>query len=48
MATMTAAEADALWAGVDDQRARTTLLLDGLSAEQCSGSSPGTPGCGAA
>ena len=34
MTTMTAAEADALWAGVDDQRARTTLLLDGLSAGQ--------------
>jgi uncharacterized protein (TIGR03083 family) len=34
MATMTATEADALWAGIDDQRARTAQLLDGLSPEQ--------------
>jgi uncharacterized protein (TIGR03083 family) len=34
MATMTAAEADALWAGVDDQRARTARLLEGLSEDQ--------------
>ena len=34
MTTMTAAEADALWAGVDDQRARTARMLEGLSADQ--------------
>ncbi len=34
MATMTAAETDALWAGIDDQRVRTTRLLEGLSADQ--------------
>jgi uncharacterized protein (TIGR03083 family) len=34
MTTMTAAQADALWAGVDDQRARTTRLLEGLRADQ--------------
>ncbi len=33
-ATLTAAEVDELWAGVDDQRARTTHLLEGLSADQ--------------
>ena len=33
-ATLTAAEVDELWAGVDDQRARTATLLDGLSAQQ--------------
>ncbi|MFL6153788.1 MAG: maleylpyruvate isomerase family mycothiol-dependent enzyme [Ornithinibacter sp.] len=31
---MTAVEADELWAGIDDQRVRTTRLLDGLSAQQ--------------
>lgn len=34
MATLTATEADALWAGIDDQRARTTELLEGLTPEQ--------------
>jgi uncharacterized protein (TIGR03083 family) len=34
MTTMTPAEADALWAGVDDQRTRTTSLLEGLSPAQ--------------
>jgi uncharacterized protein (TIGR03083 family) len=34
MPTMTAAEADALWAGIDEQRVRTTHLLEGLSADQ--------------
>ena len=34
MATMTAAETDALWAGIDDQRARTAGLLEGLSTDQ--------------
>jgi uncharacterized protein (TIGR03083 family) len=34
MTTLTAAEAYALWAGVDDQRTRTTRLLEGLTAEQ--------------
>lgn len=34
MSPMSAAEADALWAGIDDQRARTVRLLEGLSADQ--------------
>jgi uncharacterized damage-inducible protein DinB len=34
MATMTTTEADALWAGIDDHRARTAELLEGLSPEQ--------------
>lgn len=34
MATLTATEADALWAGIDDQRARTAALLEGLTPEQ--------------
>lgn len=34
MTTLTPAQADELWSGVDDQRARTALLLEGLTAEQ--------------
>jgi uncharacterized protein (TIGR03083 family) len=34
MATMTITEADALWSGIDDQRARTAQLLKILSPEQ--------------
>jgi uncharacterized protein (TIGR03083 family) len=34
MATMTTTEADALWAGIDDQRTRTAQLLKELSPEQ--------------
>jgi uncharacterized protein (TIGR03083 family) len=34
MATMTITEADALWSGIDDQRARTAKLLKMLSPEQ--------------
>ena len=34
MTTMTTAEEDALWAGLDDQRTRTTTLLEGLSGDQ--------------
>ena len=34
MATLTATEADALWAGIDDQRSRTAALLEGLAPEQ--------------
>ena len=34
MTTLTAAEAYALWAGVDDQRTRTTRMLEGLTPEQ--------------
>lgn len=34
MATLTATEADALWAGIDDQRGRTAALLEGLTPEQ--------------
>ncbi|WP_270888908.1 maleylpyruvate isomerase family mycothiol-dependent enzyme [Pedococcus sp. 5OH_020] len=34
MATLTATDADALWAGVDDQRGRTAALLEGLTPEQ--------------
>lgn len=34
MATMTITEADALWSGIDDQRARTAQLLKMLSPEQ--------------
>ncbi|WP_385911814.1 maleylpyruvate isomerase family mycothiol-dependent enzyme [Terrabacter sp. GCM10028922] len=31
---MTTIETDALWAGIDDQRARTAALLEGLTPEQ--------------
>ena len=34
MATLTATDADALWAGIDDQRARTAATLEGLTPEQ--------------
>jgi uncharacterized protein (TIGR03083 family) len=34
MTTMTPAEADAVWAGIDDQRTRTADLLEQLTAEQ--------------
>jgi uncharacterized protein (TIGR03083 family) len=34
MATLTATETDDLWAGIDDQRARTADLLEGLTPEQ--------------
>jgi uncharacterized protein (TIGR03083 family) len=34
MATLTTNETDALWAGIDDQRARTAALLEGLTPEQ--------------
>ena len=34
MATLTATEADTLWAGIDDQRARTAALLERLTPEQ--------------
>lgn len=34
MASLTATEADALWAGIDDQRARTAAMLEGLTPEQ--------------
>jgi uncharacterized protein (TIGR03083 family) len=34
MTTMTPAEADAAWAGIDDQRTRTADLLEQLTAEQ--------------
>ena len=34
MSSSTVSEVDVLWAGVDDQRARTARLLEGLSAEQ--------------
>ena len=33
-ATLTATETDDLWAGIDDQRARTAALLEGLTPEQ--------------
>ncbi len=34
MATMTTAQADAVWLAIDDQRARTADLLDRLTADQ--------------
>jgi uncharacterized protein (TIGR03083 family) len=34
MTTLSATEADALWAGIDDQRARTAALLETLTPEQ--------------
>ncbi len=34
MTTLTTAETVALWAGIDDQRDRTTRVLEGLSADQ--------------
>lgn len=34
MATMAGVDADAVWAGIDDQRARTADLLDGLAPHQ--------------
>ena len=34
MATPTATDADALWAGIDDQRARTAAMLERLTPEQ--------------
>ena len=34
MTTMTSAQADAVWAAIDDQRARTADLLEQLTAEQ--------------
>ena len=34
MATLSATDTDALWAGIDDQRARTAALLEGLTPEQ--------------
>ena len=34
MATLRATPQDALWAGIDDQRARTAALLEGLTPEQ--------------
>lgn len=34
MTTMTPAEADAVWGGIDDQRTRTADLLEQLTAEQ--------------
>jgi uncharacterized protein (TIGR03083 family) len=34
MATLTATDADALWAGIDDQRARTAALLEVLTPVQ--------------
>lgn len=34
MATLSATPQDALWAGIDDQRARTAALLEGLTPEQ--------------
>ncbi|HET7822356.1 MAG TPA: maleylpyruvate isomerase family mycothiol-dependent enzyme [Ornithinibacter sp.] len=34
MTTMTPAQADELWSGVDDQRARSARLLEGLTTEQ--------------
>ncbi|MEO6412220.1 MAG: maleylpyruvate isomerase family mycothiol-dependent enzyme [Pedococcus sp.] len=34
MASLTTTELDALWAGIDDQRARTAALLEALSPEQ--------------
>src|SRR5687768_5589126 len=34
MATMTGAEADAVWAAIDDQRGRTADLLEQLTEEQ--------------
>jgi uncharacterized protein (TIGR03083 family) len=34
MTTLTATDADALWAGIDDQRARTAAVLEGLTPEQ--------------
>ena len=34
MATMTTVDTDALWAGIDDQRARTVRLLEGLAPAQ--------------
>ena len=34
MTRLTPIEADALWAGIDDQRARTATLLEGLTPEQ--------------
>ena len=34
MAILTATETDDLWAGIDDQRARTAALLEGLTPEQ--------------
>lgn len=34
MATLTVTDADALWAGIDDQRARTAATLEGLTPDQ--------------
>jgi uncharacterized protein (TIGR03083 family) len=34
MTSLTTIETDALWAGIDDQRARTAALLEGLTPEQ--------------
>ena len=34
MTRLTSIETDALWAGIDDQRARTAALLEGLTPEQ--------------
>ena len=34
MTRLTTIETDALWAGIDDQRARTAALLEGLTPEQ--------------
>lgn len=34
MTRLTTAELDAVWAGIDDQRARTARMLEGLTAEQ--------------
>ncbi len=34
MTTLTTTETDELWAGIDDQRARTAALLEGLTPEQ--------------
>lgn len=34
MATLTATDADALWAGINDQRARTAATLEGLTPDQ--------------
>ena len=34
MTRLTTIETDAMWAGIDDQRARTASLLEGLTPEQ--------------
>lgn len=34
MPTLSATEADVVWSGIDDQRARTAALLEGLTVEQ--------------